>query len=306
MRLDAHLLALGLVMLDLGARAVRIRGVLGFVQVPLTWRDAVSLNAWCDLASALTPMRLGGDPARLVALRIFQVPLRSALGGLVLEMAVATPVTILLGCGLVALYGREWWASLDAAFWGQPFWIAAGLALVIVLALLVWIRRRRVRWGGEVPRPRATAAALLLAGGTTAVSVACRIAILPVLVLGILPPGDYEAAIFGSFLLLFGQLLVPVPAGAGVVDAAFLGGVAGVTAGSTLLAWRFYTTGFGVALGALLLAWRGVPVSALGWRRWRATVGGIGFEPSPAPPVLEADPAEPRAVVTPSPPPAPR
>ncbi len=56
----------------------------------------------------------------------------------------------------------------------------------------------------------------------------------------------------GSFALLYSQLLLPTPSGAGAVELGFLGGAAGDLgdrAGWLLLAWRFYTNGAGVVLG---------------------------------------------------------
>jgi hypothetical protein len=71
--------------------------------------------------------------------------------------------------------------------------------------------------------------------------------------------------LLGSFALLYSQLVLPLPAGAGAVDLGFLGGVAGNLgdgAGGLLLAWRFYTVGAGAMLG-LALAMRMVGWAAL-------------------------------------------
>jgi len=61
----------------------------------------------------------------------------------------------------------------------------------------------------------------------------------------------------GSFALLYSQLLLPTPSGAGAVELGFLGGAAGDLGsdqGWLLLAWRFYTNGLGVLLGVWLAA----------------------------------------------------
>ncbi|MFL5401729.1 MAG: hypothetical protein ACJ8BF_02815, partial [Gemmatimonadales bacterium] len=60
-----------------------------------------------------------------------------------------------------------------------------------------------------------------------------------------------------SFALLYSQLILPTPSGAGAVELGFLGGAAGDlgdSEGWLLLAWRFYTNGFGVLLGVWLAA----------------------------------------------------
>jgi uncharacterized membrane protein YbhN (UPF0104 family) len=91
----------------------------------------------------------------------------------------------------------------------------------------------------------------------TAVSMAARTAILPILVAN--HPGiDVGSVIPGSFALLFGQLALPTPAGAGGVELGFVGGFAGAMSArdlaALLIAWRAYTLILGAALGAVLLA----------------------------------------------------
>jgi uncharacterized membrane protein YbhN (UPF0104 family) len=78
--------------------------------------------------------------------------------------------------------------------------------------------------------------------------------------------------VLGSFALLYSQMVLPTPSGAGAVELGFLGGAAGdlgTGTGWLLLAWRFYTNGIGVLLGIALA------VHAYGWpvlrqlaRRW--------------------------------------
>jgi uncharacterized membrane protein YbhN (UPF0104 family) len=58
---------------------------------------------------------------------------------------------------------------------------------------------------------------------------------------------------FASFVLLYAQLILPTPSGAGVVDLGLLGGAAGDLGGATLLWWRFYSSGIGVLVGAVVL-----------------------------------------------------
>lgn len=263
---EAHVIALGLTLLDLTARTARIRALLAFVHAPLRWRDAACVNLWSDLGAAVTPMRLGGEPARLAALRVFRVPLRPALGGLALELALATPVTALVGGGLALCFGGEWLESLDPSVGGMPAIIAIGSVTALAGLLVLW--RRGPRPPGAVRRPAgAPLTAVALTVITTAVSLGSRVAILPVLLLGSGEGVDLGAAMLGSFVLLVGQLLIPLPAGAGVVDAAFLGGLAGGGSAEVLLAWRFYTVGFGVLAGAALLVRLGIPL-----RTW---LGGL-------------------------------
>jgi hypothetical protein len=62
----------------------------------------------------------------------------------------------------------------------------------------------------------------------------------------------------GSFVLLFIQGVLPVPAGLGAVDlglaAWFAGTLRGGEVAQLLVAWRFYTVALGALAGTLLLA----------------------------------------------------
>jgi uncharacterized membrane protein YbhN (UPF0104 family) len=89
------------------------------------------------------------------------------------------------------------------------------------------------------------------------VNLITRVAILPVLALTLPNPPALGPMIVGSFALLYSQLLLPTPSGAGAVELGFLGGAAGdlgAEQGWLLLAWRFYTSGIGVVLGVWLAA----------------------------------------------------
>ncbi|HEU4570145.1 MAG TPA: hypothetical protein VFS07_06205, partial [Gemmatimonadales bacterium] len=96
-------------------------------------------------------------------------------------------------------------------------------------------------------------AGVLVASGLLAfVNLATRVAILPVLMAMRPDAPPLGPALLGSFALLYSQLVLPTPSGAGAVDLGLLAGVAGPVGGSEvplLFWWRFYTTGVGVALG---------------------------------------------------------
>jgi uncharacterized membrane protein YbhN (UPF0104 family) len=103
------------------------------------------------------------------------------------------------------------------------------------------------------------------------IAMATRIAILPVLALSLPSPPEVGPVIFGSFALLYSQMVLPTPSGAGVVELGFLGGAAGELGpdgGWILLAWRFYTNGIGVVLGVWLAA------SIYGWPFLRKLLRG--------------------------------
>src|SRR5881409_2061656 len=274
--LALHLAALALCAADVVVRAVRLRLLVPGAPDLSLWR-AVTINAYGDAASAVTPARLGGDPARFLGFRRAGVETPRALAGLALEalidgvlLAVATVVLglafadtaaagvrhlVTLATGpkarlLVALVLALAVASAAAARWYRRHIPARAVGSLTG----AWQRARRLAW------PRVTLAATL-----TTLSMTLRIALLPVLVAG--QPGLATGAlVLGSFTLLFGQLALPTPAGAGAVELGFVGGFAGtMSAGALatlLLAWRVYTLILPAALGALLFA-----REALGRRR---------------------------------------
>jgi uncharacterized membrane protein YbhN (UPF0104 family) len=103
---------------------------------------------------------------------------------------------------------------------------------------------------------------LLVSLPLSAVAMVARIAILPVLLLTLANPPGPAAMVFGSFALLYSQMVLPTPSGAGVVELGYLGGAAGALGDGQawiLVAWRFYTNGIGVLLGVWLA------VSIYGW-----------------------------------------
>ena len=88
---------------------------------------------------------------------------------------------------------------------------------------------------------------------------------------------------FASYALIFAQLLLPTPSGAGVVELGFLGGAVGnLGAGykTLLVLWRFYTTVLLIALGTAFGLWRYGPHAVRAIVKGRAT---------PAAPVIPED-----------------
>ncbi|MDQ3950924.1 MAG: hypothetical protein M3282_11345, partial [Gemmatimonadota bacterium] len=165
---------------------------------------------------------------------------------------------------------------------------------VVVLTALAWQLAHRAAPVAAAALRREIAAArahvrelpawpLIASLPMTALNVGARIAVLPVLVSAMPSHPPLGVLIVGSFALLYSQLILPTPAGAGAVDLGFLGGAAGELGPaetSLLVAWRFYTNGLGVALGLVLTAARyGVPAFAVVLRRIRFGVASDAAPP---------------------------
>lgn len=127
-----------------------------------------------------------------------------------------------------------------------------------MIAGLWWATRSAgsTRRPPESARFRRSASALAASAGCSAVNVLCRVLVLPLLAWGAGYSGRLGEVALGSFVLLYAQLVAPVPAGIGVVDAVFLSGGAGVVDLGVLVAWRAYTTLAGSSLGAVLAVFR--------------------------------------------------
>lgn len=260
---DAHLLCVALVALDQLVRALRIRLLTRALGHPLGFRDAVAANAIGDTASAVTPMRLGGEPARLASFFRFGIPAAASFVAQAFEVITQWPMVILSAIG-IGVWLAPGWLSETAPVLLQGLrrtWL-----LVVVLAAVsagVWllVRRvvhvaprmaqrpwRRVRvYGRRLPLPVLAASAFL-----GLLNVAARTALLPVLLMTLPDPPPLGPAILGSFALLYSQLALPTPSGAGVVDIGLLAGAAGSTGErgvAMLLWWRFYSTFVGVGIG---------------------------------------------------------
>ncbi len=266
--LEAHLICVGLVVADLIARAWRIQWIIQGLGYPLSVKDAFVLNAFGDAACALTPLRIGGEPARLAGMLRSRVPATAAFVGISLEVLAAWPVIIIAAAWLGWEYAPAWWSSvgprLEAAAEEAWPWVAG----VFLISVLAWryargvtspvarhlrrpVKRARVYWRRMPLWP------LVVSLPLSFVNLGTRVAILPVLALTLPDPPAMGPMLVGSFALLYSQLLLPTPSGAGAVELGFLGGAAGDLGehqGWLLLAWRWYTNGVGVVLGVWLAA----------------------------------------------------
>lgn len=266
--LQAHLLAAALLSLDMLARAGRIHLFLrGAAQRVAFWRVFVA-NVFGDAAAAVTPMRLGGEGARLVGLLRSGVPFPPLATVLAVEVAAYSVVVALAAATVGWLFADEWWAEVGpevvrAARRGAEWLVVLGVLVALAVLLAAWLRRRGVGAAGRIPKPslavlRGTAGWPLAASvPLTLLSVAARVAILPVLAYAWGDDSPLAVLVTASFALTYGQFLLPTPAGAGAVELAFAGGVAGEEGAADpglMLAWRLYTFVLPVVLGFGLAA----------------------------------------------------
>ena len=261
--LVAHAIALLLVASDQTARTIRIRLLTGAIGHRITLRDAFAANAIGEVACAVTPMRIGGEPARLASLLRAGVPATASFIAIAFEVITMWPVTIASAVTIAVLLAPGWLEETGPVLldgigsrWGWlALFVAASFLVVVLLRRRVHLTERvtsrpwhraRVYWR-RMPLPT-----ILAAGFCSFVNLAGRTAILPVLMMTLPEPPPLGPAILGSFALLYSQTFLPMPSGAGVVDLGFLAGAAGSVGDGRvglLVAWRFYTTFLGSGIG---------------------------------------------------------
>lgn len=279
---EAHLICLGLVAADLLVRAWRIQWIMRGLGSGLRLRDAFVVNAFGDAANALTPLRLGGEPARVAGLLRSGVRMTAALVGITLEAVLSRLVLVALASWLIWQYAPAWWLTAGPSLHAAAIKAWPWVVVVLLIGIILWGYTRRLVSPStqRLRRPmrrvlvylrRMPRWPLVVSIPLSAIAIATRVAILPVLALTLSSPPAPGPVIFGSFALLYSQMVLPTPSGAGVVELGFLGGAAGdlgAEEGWILLAWRFYTNGIGVLLGVWLAA------SIYGWPYLRKLLRG--------------------------------
>lgn len=254
-------LCAALVAVDLLARAVRLRCFMRGAGVRLRLPAVLVAILFGDAAGAVTPMRLGGEPARWLGLMSAGVPAGVGVAVLAVEMVSYLSIVAISGAAAAWLLGAGWWAEVGprlAARAGEALpWILAVVAASV--AVWAWARRRPAGRPARAASAPAAAAArgalgwpLLVAVPLTLVSIAARLAILPLLAQTLPDPPPAGVLVLGSFALIYGQLFFPTPGGAGAVELLASAGTAGElggSAGSVFLAWRAISTGLPVVLG---------------------------------------------------------
>ncbi len=283
--LEAHLICAFLVGVDLVTRALRFQWLLAGLRTPVSFSNAFVMTTVADAAAAITPNRIGAEPTRLAAAAFAGVPVTAAFVAITIELLVTAPVTFAAAGWLALIYAPRWWRSAAPLLAATARHTWPWVALLLVAGIVLWIVVRRALPAASHTVQRSTRRAfayarrmpawpLLASVPLTLLGLAARVAILPVLALTIPFPPPMGPLTFGSFTLLYGQILLPTPSGAGVIDLGFVGGALGNLGAHhhhLLLIWRAYTTFSVVGIGLIvaLRVYGAAAVSALARRRAR-------------------------------------
>jgi uncharacterized membrane protein YbhN (UPF0104 family) len=280
---EAHALASLAVLLEIVARAGKIKLSALALRIPLAFGTAARTCLGGDFGAAITPARSGAEPARYLVLAEARVPPAGRLlilfTELFLEMlSLAVVATVLalafrgagpvLG-GLVGLVGGYAAFVLGVGAVGltlarrnahgpPPRWaIALGLHAGRWRAVQRSLRQLR----SSVSAVRdARLDMMSLALGASVLHVAFRCLVLPALVFASdaglpLTVETLSPIVLWPLALVYGGAVVPAPGGGGVIETAFShtlrDAIPASIFGASLIWWRFYTFYVYILLGAL-------------------------------------------------------
>jgi len=265
---QVHLLCAMLFATDLAARSVRLRALAAGAGGRLPSIDALRINLLADAGAAITPMRFGGEPARVAGLASAGVRMPAIAATIGWELVTAWPTLFVMGVALMIVAAPDWLATTwpTIAVRAAGAWPILVAAVVLAGAALIGAQLLRRRVSGTfasrldsytTPWRSMPRRALLVSIACSVVNVATRTAMLPVLALSLPTPPEPATVWLGSFMLTYGQLVLPTPAGVGLVELGFLGGAAGEFGGEIglLLAWRWWANLLPAILG-LAVAWQ--------------------------------------------------
>ncbi len=276
--ITAQIVCVALVAIDVLTRTWRVQVLARGLGYRAAFARAFAFNVTSDASASLTPLRAGGEPVRFAGILYCGLTVPDALALMAVEGAMEYLMVLAIAGYVGSAYAVRWWvgtrARLVPAIHRALPWIVA----TALLCLLLWAFLRRInpRASSQVRGTFLTSLrrasrirlwAVAVSVPLTFLHVAARLAVLPVLVLTLPSPPELGPVVFGSFALLYGQMFLPTPAGAGAINVSFLNGAAGYMGPDTtqlLIVWRFYTTVTGVILGVIF----GVPYYGDAIRRW--------------------------------------
>ena len=278
----AHLLAFAAFLAEVGARALKLTWSAKAVRTRLPFITAVRTSLGGDFGAAITPARMGAEPARFLILAEAGIAAADGMVILYCELffeMISLAIVVVAASVLFQTSSNAFLAMIGVVGGYAAFVLGLGAVGVVLARRNVgddpppWARRLRLhgkrweivqRWFGRV---RATVDAFrqmrygwaTLSLLASVVHIAVRFTILPIIVYAItqtVPPVPLAPLVVWPLGIVFGAAVVPAPGGGGAVELAFraaLGSVIPPDAfAASLVWWRFYTFYIYIAFGALV------------------------------------------------------
>ena len=276
----AHVAALLVLALEVGARGLRLVAIARGLKLPLSARTAWLAQLCADAAGAVTPSRSGSEPAKLMAMRRDGAPL-AGVGAVAAVEMIFEVGGLLMIAALLALFapGGRLAAAAILAYAGV---VSMALTALFFIArrpdpdraprLWLHLKLTAERWRLLASTARdfsqqmralrhLGAKAGLIAAGMTLTHQVARAATFPALVLGtagVAAPLDWARLVIAPFSLLYLGALLPPPGGGGGVELGFAAALGDTLPAPQLpmllLWWRAYTHYISAAIGAVLMS----------------------------------------------------
>lgn len=274
---QAHLLALAAMTVEMLSRATRVRLLAGAVGVPLRFWTALRAQFAADAAGAVTPSKVGADPAKIWIMGSDGASLGGRGAVLLGEMAWEASVLLVVAIVLTLFAPISRAVPLAIVSYAAMVFVLGGVAVWAARSAgtrppRVWtaLRLTPARWhslqeqgrafidhAGDLRRvPWPVNVGVLV---STLTHMAARVLVLAALILGWtgIPEGGLTALILWPFALLYLGTLLPPPGGGGVLEVGFASALDGVLSSAVLPAallwWRFYTYYLPAMVGGLVL-----------------------------------------------------
>ena len=276
----AHLLAFLAFCVEVTSRSLKLTWSAKAVGTRLPLMTSLRTSLGGDFGAAITPARMGAEPARFLILSEAGIAASDAMVILYAELflEMLSLATVVVAIALLFDSSNRAFAAMIGVVGGYAVFVIALGVVGVILARRnlgqeppTWARRIRLhgtrwelvqRWLGRVRTTvdafrnmhRGWASLSFLASVT---HVAVRFTILPAIVLAsttaVVPLAPLVTWPLG---LIYGAGVVPAPGGGGAVELAFRAALGGVipaaTFGAALVWWRFYTFYLYIGLGALV------------------------------------------------------
>jgi uncharacterized protein (TIRG00374 family) len=272
-----HLIAVGAVCVELMLRTAKIAYSARACGIPLAFGTAARATLCGDFLDAITPARVGAEPARFLVLREAGTPVAGTLVVLFLELWLEFLSLVLIAAGLLLFLDRSTALMVAVGTVGGYGLFVLGLGVIALMIsrrddgapLPGWARSLRVGPGvwqhllrtithlrsGVTAFRRADPAMMSFALGCSVLHVLMRLTILPILVYSYGADVPLAPLMLWPLALLYAGALTPMPSGGGVMELGFNAALGDTIpahlVAATLIWWRFYSFFIYSLLGAL-------------------------------------------------------